>query len=59
MSQQQQKRSRRSGDDEPVEESEGRQDPLPGVDAILDEIDEMLEQNAEVFVKEFVQRGGQ
>jgi ubiquitin-like protein Pup len=29
------------------------------VDAILDEIDEVLETNAEEFVKGFVQKGGQ
>jgi len=29
------------------------------VDAILDEIDETLEENAEEFVKGFVQKGGQ
>jgi ubiquitin-like protein Pup len=29
------------------------------VDAILDEIDEILEENAEDFVKSFVQKGGQ
>lgn len=29
------------------------------VDAILDEIDEVLERNAEEFVKGFVQKGGQ
>jgi ubiquitin-like protein Pup len=29
------------------------------VDAILDEIDEVLENNAEEFVKGFVQKGGQ
>jgi ubiquitin-like protein Pup len=29
------------------------------VDAILDEIDEVLEENAEDFVKSFVQKGGQ
>lgn len=29
------------------------------VDAILDEIDEVLEVNAEDFVKSFVQKGGQ
>ena len=29
------------------------------VDAILDEIDEVLESNAEEFVKGFVQKGGQ
>ena len=29
------------------------------VDAILDEIDEVLEENAEEFVRGFVQKGGQ
>jgi ubiquitin-like protein Pup len=29
------------------------------VDALLDEIDEVLESNAEEFVKGFVQKGGQ
>ncbi len=29
------------------------------VDALLDEIDDVLEQNAEQFVRGFVQKGGQ
>jgi ubiquitin-like protein Pup len=29
------------------------------VDSILDEIDEVLEENAEEFVRGFVQKGGQ
>jgi ubiquitin-like protein Pup len=29
------------------------------VDALLDEIDSVLEENAEDFVKSFVQKGGQ
>lgn len=29
------------------------------VDALLDEIDEVLEQNAETFVRGFVQKGGE
>ncbi|MFE7193538.1 ubiquitin-like protein Pup [Kitasatospora sp. NPDC057541] len=29
------------------------------VDAVLDEIDEVLESNAEDFVRQFVQKGGQ
>jgi prokaryotic ubiquitin-like protein Pup len=29
------------------------------VDAILDEIDEVLEENAEEFVRSYVQKGGQ
>jgi prokaryotic ubiquitin-like protein Pup len=53
---------RRDGDDEP--------EPVPGpapaaqaqdseVDALLEEIDEVLESNAEQFVRGFVQKGGQ
>jgi prokaryotic ubiquitin-like protein Pup len=30
-----------------------------GVDDLLDEIDSLLEENAEAFVKSFVQKGGQ
>lgn len=30
-----------------------------GVDDLLDEIDSLLEDNAEAFVKSFVQKGGQ
>jgi ubiquitin-like protein Pup len=29
------------------------------MDALIDEIDEVLEENAEEFVKNYVQRGGQ
>ena len=29
------------------------------VDSILDEIDEVLEENAEEFVRQYVQKGGQ
>ena len=37
-----------------------RKEALDGdVDAILDEIDDVLESNAEDFVKSFVQKGGQ
>lgn len=32
---------------------------LQGIDDLLDEIDEVLEQNAEEFVKGYVQKGGQ
>ena len=53
---------RRDGDEEP--------EPAPGpapaaqaqdseVDALLEEIDEVLESNAEQFVRGFVQKGGQ
>ena len=33
--------------------------PAQGVDALLDEIDSVLETNAESFVRGFVQKGGQ
>ena len=41
-------------------EGSGQRDALDAdVDAILDEIDEVLEENAEDFVKSFVQKGGE
>lgn len=43
-----------------TEEVRERQDKLTDdVDAILDEIDDVLETNAEDFVKSFIQKGGQ
>jgi ubiquitin-like protein Pup len=30
-----------------------------GIDRLIDEIDDVLEENAETFVKEYVQRGGE
>ena len=61
----QQHRSRQ--DDEVVEEAVApesnlaeRKDALDAdIDAILDDIDEVLETNAEEFVRGFVQKGGQ
>ncbi len=54
--------TRRDGDDEP----EAAPAPAPAaqsqdseVDALLEEIDEVLESNAEQFVRGFVQKGGQ
>jgi prokaryotic ubiquitin-like protein Pup len=62
MSGQEQQRPR-GRDDEPDEapvpaapQTQAKDDD---VDAILDEIDEVLESNAEEFVKGFVQKGGQ
>jgi ubiquitin-like protein Pup len=56
--------TRRDRDDEP---DDAAPPPAPGaaqvsgdeVDALLDEIDDVLEANAEEFVKGFVQKGGQ
>jgi prokaryotic ubiquitin-like protein Pup len=39
--------------------AERREKLTEDVDAILDEIDEVLETNAEDFVRAFVQKGGQ
>jgi prokaryotic ubiquitin-like protein Pup len=63
---QQQKSPRKQSeeDEAPQVESTGevteRKEQLDDdVDAILDEIDEVLEENAEEFVRGFVQKGGQ
>ncbi len=57
------KRNRRD-EDQDVHESEvvyasDNTDLDSDVDSLLDEIDEILEVNAEDFVKSFVQKGGQ
>jgi len=41
------------------EDKERHEKPSDDVDAILDEIDEVLEENAEEFVRPYVQKGGQ
>jgi ubiquitin-like protein Pup len=58
--------SRPRRQDEDVEEVEASSDVAErheklteDVDAILDEIDDVLESNAEDFVRAFVQKGGQ
>lgn len=63
---QEHKQPRRSTSDNASEEAvasidaAGRKEQLDDdVDAILDEIDSVLESNAEEFVKSFVQKGGQ
>lgn len=43
----------------PASSSESKESLDADVDSILDEIDEVLEENAEDFVKSFVQKGGQ
>lgn len=42
-----------------TEAAERRQEISDDVDSILDEIDEVLESNAEDFVRAYVQKGGQ
>ncbi len=62
----QQHRSGKRGDETedaevaPSEDVAERKERLDeDVDAILDEIDDVLEENAEDFVRSFVQKGGQ
>ncbi len=63
---QEQKQPRKSSETEeatevaPETDVAERKDALDDdVDAILDEIDDVLETNAEDFVKSFIQKGGQ
>jgi prokaryotic ubiquitin-like protein Pup len=63
---QEQKQPRKSGESEEVAEAQPETDVAErkealddDVDAILDEIDDVLETNAEDFVKSFIQKGGQ
>jgi ubiquitin-like protein Pup len=61
---QEQKQPRKSTQDDvhEVDEpavSETKEQLDEDIDAILDEIDEVLESNAEDFVKSFIQKGGQ
>ena len=63
---QEQKQPRRSSQDETATEEVVESDVAErkemideDVDAILDEIDEVLETNAEDFVKSFIQKGGE
>ena len=46
------------GEDEPVASDSG-QKITAELDALLDEIDEVLESNAEEFVKSYIQKGGE
>ncbi len=63
---QEQKQPRRSSQEETATEEVVESDVAErkemideDVDAILDEIDEVLESNAEDFVKSFIQKGGE
>ncbi len=63
MAAQEQKRKSASDDAEAVEEMPSSTDKGDKVkaelDDLLDEIDEVLEENAEDFVRAYVQKGGQ
>jgi ubiquitin-like protein Pup len=63
---QEQKQPRKSSQEETATEEVAETDVAErkemideDVDAILDEIDEVLESNAEDFVKSFIQKGGE
>ena len=63
---QEQKQPKKSGETEEAAEdapetdvSERKEALDDDVDAILDEIDDVLETNAEDFVKSFIQKGGE
>ena len=47
------------GDTAPTELAERKEKLDADVDALLDDIDDVLEENAEEFVRGFVQKGGQ
>jgi prokaryotic ubiquitin-like protein Pup len=65
MAGQEQQRHARRDDGEPEEApppapaAPGSQTRDEDVDAILDEIDDVLEANAETFVRSYVQKGGE
>lgn len=42
-----------------VEVAERHKEMTEDIDAILDEIDEVLEENSEEFVRQYIQKGGQ
>jgi ubiquitin-like protein Pup len=42
-----------------AEEEKSRTDRLAEIDAMLDDIEEVLEENAEDMVRQFVQKGGE
>ena len=65
MAQEQKQPKKGSQDDTQVEQAtdaevaERKEQLDEDIDAILDEIDEVLESNAEDFVKSFIQKGGE
>jgi ubiquitin-like protein Pup len=52
-------RPKQEEDEAKVEETKAEATSTEEIDDLLDEIDEVLETNAEDFVKAFVQKGGQ
>lgn len=60
---QQHKQGKRQDDEAEVDTQSGGAETKPGldedVDSILDEIDDVLEENAEDFVRSYIQKGGE
>lgn len=54
-----QKHKNTSKDSEELDEVEVPEPKEFDIDSILDEIDDVLEENAEEFVKGYIQKGGQ
>lgn len=63
MAEQEQSKRQQPADEaqetEVVESEASASDMTEGIDDLLDEIDSVLEENAEEFVKNYVQKGGQ
>ena len=64
MAEQERKQSKRTRSEEDAQVSESAGNAATGelaekIDDLLDEIDSVLEENAEEFVKNYVQKGGQ
>lgn len=60
MAQEHKRAGKRVEEHEDLPAARGKDDTLADdVDALLDEIDEVLEDNAEEFVRCYVQKGGQ
>jgi ubiquitin-like protein Pup len=66
MAEQQHRSPRKSSEEteqvesaEPAQDTERKEKLDDDVDAILGDIDDVLEENAEEFVRSFVQKGGQ
>jgi len=64
MAEQERKQSKKTRSEEDAEVSESVGNAATGelaekIDDLLDEIDSVLEENAEEFVKNYVQKGGQ
>lgn len=49
----------KAADTETIDENPSKVETTADIDSILEEIDEVLEVNAEEFIKGYIQKGGQ